>query len=223
MLVDRESGEIYVYGPIGEDWMSEGITAELIVQALAALDGKRARVRINSPGGVADEGVSIYNALKRYSGGVDTYVDSIAASAASIIALAGENRYTAKGGKWMIHRALTLEIGNAEQMRKTADILETYDRSLIEIYSEVMEESPAEILQLMSEETWYTSEGAVAARLSTAIEGDQPNIEPAVASWYKNAPRSVAASKAKIVDKPKVPVHRIAAEIKNRQFLQFKR
>ena len=74
MLVDRESGEIFVYDVIGANMFGDGITAEAMVVALDSLGGKRAKVRINSPGGNADEGIAIYNAMRRYAGGVDTVV-----------------------------------------------------------------------------------------------------------------------------------------------------
>ena len=89
-----------------------------VSDALESLDGGRATVRINSPGGSADEGIAIYNTLKRYAGGVDTINEALAASAASVIFLAGETRTMSAGSRLMIHRALTIEIGNADRMRK---------------------------------------------------------------------------------------------------------
>lgn len=219
MLVNRDTGEIFVYGPIGDSLWEEGITDKLFLQALDALGGKRATVRINSPGGVADQGIAIYNILKRYSGGVDTVVDSIAASAASVIALAGEKRTTSAGGKWMIHQALMLAVGNSNDMRKAADMLDIYDASIVEIYSQYIT-SGIDIKQAMAEETWYSAESAVASGLSTG-KGEPSTQEPAVANWYKNAPSAVLSSKSPVVV-PKIAVHRQAAEIKNRSSqLQF--
>lgn len=222
MLIDRETKEIYVYGPIGGSFWEDGITSELMIAALGEFAGERVTVRINSPGGVADEGIAIYNALKRHKGGVDTVVDAVAASAASIIALAGESRTTAKGGKWMIHRALTFAIGNYSEMLKVANTLKKYDESLIEIYGEHMSVDAAEIESLMDAETWYTGAEAIAAGLGTAdgLElAEQP--EPAVASWYKHAPDAVAASAAPVVV-PKIATARQAAEIRNRTKLRYK-
>jgi ATP-dependent protease ClpP protease subunit len=218
MLVDKKTGEIFVYGPIGASFWDEGITAELMLQALAEMDGKRVTVRINSPGGVADEGIAIYNALKRYAGGVDTVVDSVAASAASVIALAGESRSTSTGGRWMIHRALTFAIGNRSEMLKVANTLQKYDESIIEIYGKSMNHTAEEIESMMNEETWFTGDEAIVAGLSTAIDSAEhaEEIEPAVASWYKRAPAAVAASMSPTVF-PKFTVHRQAACIKNRR------
>ena len=151
MLIDKETGEIFVYGPIGGSFFEEGITSQLVIQALGVMGNKRVTVRINSPGGVADEGIAIFNALKRHKAGVDTVVDSIAASAASVIALAGESRTTAKGGRWMIHRALTFAIGNYSEMLKVGNTLKKYDERLVEIYGGHMDATPDEIESLIDE------------------------------------------------------------------------
>ena len=188
--IDKNSGELFLYGVVGEMWDGEGFGTSEVLDALAALGGKRAIVRINSPGGYASDGVAIYNALKRYSGGVDTIVDSIAASAASIIALAGEKRITARGGRWMIHRAMCLAMGNVTDMQHAIDALSNCDQSLIDIYQTCMPGTPEEIRGLMEAETWYTGETAMAAGLSTAI-GDQTNAKPKIAAWFKNTPQAL--------------------------------
>lgn len=211
LKVNAKAGEIFIYDTIGQDWFGGGITAQSVIDALEELGGKRATVRINSPGGVADEGIAIYNALKRYEGGVDTVVDSIAASAASVIALAGESRITSSGARWMIHRAMTIGIGNANEMRKTADVLDTYDKSLVEIYSAYLNKSEDEILDLLSAETWYRADEAVAAGLSTGT-GSASDAEPMVASWFKNAPAALL-NKPKAEFKP-YPVARQAAKLR---------
>jgi len=194
LKVNAKTGEVYIYDVIGKDWSGEGITGESVSEALDQLKGARATVRVNSPGGVADEGIAIYNVLKRYEGGVDTYNDALAASAASIVFLAGENRYAGVGSRVMIHRALTIDIGNASQLRKTADTLETYDSSLVEIYSEYMSESPEEILALMEAESWYGVDAAVEHGFATAKTGKKTNAEAKIASWFKHPPQDLAVA-----------------------------
>jgi len=190
LTVNNKTSEIFIYDTIGEDWFGGGVTAKAVIDALDMLDGKRALVRINSPGGIADEGIAIYNALKRYDGGVDTVVDSLAASAASVIALAGETRTTSAGGRWMIHRAMGLAIGNAPEMTKTAEILAKYDQSLVQIYSEYMP-AGTDIMALLAAETWYTAEEAIAAGLSTGKAQDAADAKPVNARWFKNAPQNL--------------------------------
>lgn len=207
MLVDKQSGEIFLYQPIGADFFGEGITGDSVIQALDTLAGKRAIVRINSPGGSMWDGIAIYNALRRYPGGVDVIIDSVAASIASIIALAGETRTSAKGSMWMIHRAMSFAFGNQEEVRKTLAMLETGDKTLVNIYSEVMKDKNAsEIESMMSAETWFTADEAVAIGLATKTDGasKQP---PAAAAWFKNAPQSLYQMAASQV-KPRVPVYR---------------
>lgn len=190
LKVNAKTGEIFIYDTIGADWFGEGITANAVIDALDALGGKRATVRINSPGGVADEGIAIYNALKRYPGGVDTYNDALAASAASVIFLAGDNRYMSEGSRVMIHKALTIAVGNSTQMRSIASTLDSYDKSLVEIYSSVMDSTPEEILSLLEAETWYTTEEAIGAKLATD-KTSATKEKPKVASWFKNAPSNL--------------------------------
>lgn len=190
LKVNASTGEIFIYDVIGSDWFGEGITGSSVKSALKELGNKRATIRINSPGGVADEGIAIYNILKRHKAGVDTYNDSIAASAASIIFLAGENRYAAKGSRVMIHKASAVVWGNADEVRRQAGILDKYDESLVEIYADHMGLDPDAIMDLLEAETWYTTDEAIAAKLATATTASESK-EAKVASWFKNAPAAL--------------------------------
>ena len=189
LSVNQKTGELFLYGAVGASWFEDSFSSMEVMQALDSIGNKRAIVRINSPGGVADEGIAIYNAIKRHKAGADTHVDALAASAASVIALAGETRTTSAGARWMIHRALTIDLGNATQLRKTADTLETYDRSLVEIYSQYLA-SGTDVMALLEAETWYTGPEAVAAGLSTA-NGVASDAKPTIASWFKNPPAAL--------------------------------
>lgn len=206
MLVDKASGEIFLYQPIGADFFGEGITGETVIQALDAIGSKRAIVRINSPGGSVFDGIAIYNALKRHPGGVDVIIDSLAASIASIIALAGETRTSAKGSMWMIHRAMTFAFGNQEEIKKALAMLETGDKTLVGLYADAMKKDPAEIESMMSAETWFTAEEAVAIGLATKTDGVAKQA-PAAAAWFKNAPQAFY-SLANSNIKPRVPAYR---------------
>jgi ATP-dependent Clp protease protease subunit len=208
LKVDLKSSEIYIYDTIGQDWFGGGITAGSVIEALDKLGGKRATVRINSPGGVADEGIAIYNALKRYEGGVDTVVDALAASAASVIALAGESRTTATGARWMIHRAMTVAVGNVNDMQKAASTLETYDKSLVEIYAQYMDKSESEIMDMLTAETWFRADESVEMGLSTKAYGES-DAEPMAAAWFKHAPEALFA-------KPKATLRPRATGVKMR-------
>ena len=186
--VDKTSGEIFLYGAIGDYWTEESFTATDVLKALEKLDGKRAIARINSPGGSVDDGIATFNALKRYKPGVDTVVDGIAASSASFVALAGEKRTTSPGAKWMIHKAWTLAMGNADEMAKTVEALRMYDADIAKIYSQYIKGTNGqnitvdEALSMMASETWFTDEASLAAGLSTDL-GDGLPVEPIAASW----------------------------------------
>lgn len=208
MLVDPKSGELFLYGPIGADFFGEGISADLFIEALDSLGGKRAKLRINSVGGSVFEGIAIYNAAKRYAGGVDVVIDSLAASIASIIALAGETRTSSKGSMWMIHRAMTFTFGNQEELQKALNMLETGDKTLVGIYSDAMSKSVDEIEALMSAETWFTAEEALEVGLATAIEGKSKK-PPQAAAWFRHAPQALYQQAAIASEvRPNVPIYR---------------
>lgn len=209
--VNAKTREILLYDVIGESWDGEGIHAGGVAEALDQMDGKRVTVRINSPGGIADEGIAIYNTLKRYPGGVDTVVDSVAASAASIIALAGENRTTLQGSRWMIHRAMTIGIGNAADMRKKAELLELYDESLADIYSGYMLGGEKEaILAQMDAETWFSAEKAVEIGLSTGLIEGEMKQKPTNAAWFEHPPADIVESETTAKLRPQAVKREIA-------------
>jgi ATP-dependent protease ClpP protease subunit len=176
----------------------------MVQQASDEMNNTRLTVRINSPGGVADEGIAIYNILRRHPGGVDNVIESLAASDASVIALAGDKRTTLRGGRWMIHKAMTIAIGNSDDMQQVAKMLDTYDRSLVDIYGKAIAgKSSEEIMQLLGDETWYTGEESVAAGLSTGYDDeDESEMEPMNAAWFSKAPAALL-TKPKAEMKPK--------------------
>jgi len=191
LKVNAKTNEIFIDDVIGADWFGEGITATNVAIALDQLNGSRANVRINSPGGSADEGIAIYNTLKRYSGGVSTFNDSLAASAASVIFLAGDERTMLSGSRLMIHKAMTIDAGNADQLRKTASVLESYDKSIVEIYAQYTSKTVDEIMSLLSDETWYNTQEAVDSGFATMIDSNHKADKPKTANWFKNAPKAL--------------------------------
>jgi len=199
ILCKADSGELYLDGVIGADWTGEGITATAVGDSLKAIKG-RATVRINSPGGSADEGVAIYNLLKRHPGGVDTHNEALAASAASIIFLAGDKRTMERGSKLMIHRAHTIAIGNSVDMTKMAEVLAMYDQEMASIYLEYMsvDEDIKEqaVLAMMDAETWFDAEDAVRYNLATDLSPTVRKKTAAAAAWLKHPPQDLFAEAA---------------------------
>lgn len=166
--VFNETSEILLSGIVGDGWDENPITAKEVGRALKAFGSNAVTVRINSPGGAADEGIAIYNLLKNHGGEVTTVNDSLAASAASVIFLGGSNRLMGDGSRLMIHRAMGLAFGNQDEIRKTLQALESYDRSLIDIYSQYLNASKESIDAMLSAETWFEVDAAIESGLATA-------------------------------------------------------
>lgn len=155
--------EIVLYGTVGAmDFFEDGFTAREVVSALAQLKGKDISVRINSGGGIADEGVAIYNSLVNHRGDVTVYVDGMAASAASIIAMAGSKVVMRTGSVMMIHDPLMLAMGNADDMTKAKQALDAIADSMADIYAAKTGKKPEEMRADMRDELWLTPEEAKA-------------------------------------------------------------
>jgi ATP-dependent protease ClpP protease subunit len=141
-----------------------GVSAEDVAAALEDITADEIEVQINSMGGDAFDGVAIYNALRSHPAQITTRVDSLAASAASIIAQAGDKRIMLTGSQMMIHDAWGLAIGNAEVMRSTAGVLDKLSNTLADIYEE--RSGRAGMRDEMLAESWYTHDEAVEAGLA---------------------------------------------------------
>ena len=166
--IKAETNEILLCGIVGDGWDEHSITHKGVVDALRSFKSNPVTIYINSPGGAADEGIGIYNALRSHGGEITTINVSLAASAASVIFLAGKNRFMADGSRVMIHRAMGAPFGNADEIRKGLAALESYDQSLVEIYGKFLGKTPEETLDLMKAETWYNVDEAIASGLATA-------------------------------------------------------
>lgn len=157
--------EVRIYEEIA--WYA--INAEQFAQDLAQITAPVINLRINSPGGSVFDGLAIYNTLKAHSARVITHIDGIAASIASIIALAGDEVRVGQGAFVMIHDPWALVIGDAAAMRQEADLLDKVAGSLAGIYASRMDQPVADVRALMAAETWWTAEEAVAAGYATSL------------------------------------------------------
>ena len=127
-------GELLLYGVIGEWW--DGLDALSIVSQLNALPGNEIIVRIQSPGGNVTEGLAMFNNLKQSSKKVTVYIDGIAASMASAIAMAGDEIIIPSNALFMLHKPSAMVGGNANDLRDYANDLDIYEGSLLQIYSD---------------------------------------------------------------------------------------
>lgn len=162
---DPGSAELYLYDEIGY----YGITATDLIAELAALDVRKLDVHISSPGGEIFEGVAIMTALQSHSAYVTVYIDSLAASIASVIAQAGDRRIIAPHAEMMIHNASGVCVGTADDMRELADVLDRQSAKIAAIYAERAGGRRDTWRNRMNAETWFNAEEAVAANLADEI------------------------------------------------------
>lgn len=203
--------EISIHGDIGVDFYGEGITAKNIAQQLNGMSGD-IHVSINSYGGDAFDGLAIHNLLLGYDKGkVNVSIIGIAASAASVIAVAGDTVEIADNALIMIHDPWMWFAGNAEDFRKSAEELDKIRDGIIVSYQRKSSASRDELASLMRKETWLTSEEAIGLGLATgALGGTSPGL---VANfnkpWIFNAPASWEARQAH--------ARKTTAKLENRQ------
>lgn len=161
--------EIYIYADIA--WW--GVTAEDFVRELTDLNVDAIDVRINSPGGDVWDGVAIYNALRTHRAEVTTYVDGLAASAASVIFMAGDRRVARRGTRVMIHEAAGMVMGNATVMREYADLLDAIGEDIARTYLARAGGTLESWWAAMQAETWYSATEAVAIGLATETDPER--------------------------------------------------
>ncbi|MGB2560193.1 MAG: head maturation protease, ClpP-related [Akkermansiaceae bacterium] len=158
--------EVSIYDAIG----GYDINAKQFVSDLNEIQAETIHLRINSPGGSVIDGTAIFNALKRHSAKVITHVDGLAASMASVIAMAGDEVHMADNALMMIHNPWTISMGDADELRADADLLDKMQASILSAYGRSQYE-PEEIKDLMDAETWFTAQEAFDAGLVDHIEG----------------------------------------------------
>lgn len=163
--------EISILDVIGYDfWTGGGVTSKAIKRELDAnKDAKTVKVLINSPGGDVWEGIAIHSMLNRHAGRVEVEVIGLAASAASVIAMAGEAIAMHEGAMMMIHPAWTIAMGNRSDMQSTADFLSKVDASILDIYKRRTGRNSDDVQKMVEAETWMTAHEAVDEKFATVV------------------------------------------------------
>lgn len=183
----NKEADVFIYDTVGI-W---GVAANDFVRDLNEIDAKTINLRINSPGGNVFDGVAIFNALKKHDAKVITHIEALAASIASIIALAGDEVQIADNAFYMIHNPYTWAVGDAASMRKTAGMLDKVTDSLIKTYTNKTGKSDSEIRQFMDDETWFTADEAKDAGFADIIT-DEEEVDAAFdLSVFNNVPQQV--------------------------------
>jgi ATP-dependent protease ClpP protease subunit len=196
MKAEDKSAEILIYDVIGATW-DGGILSKDFVEQLAGLgDVDNITVRINSPGGNVFEGVAIYNALKSHPATINVQVDSLAASIASVIAMAGDTISISDSAMFMIHNPATYAYGDENDFRAVADLLNKIrGAQLMGAYARTGK-TPEELADYMDAETWFTAQEAVTAGFADKILNTGTNKAAAPSesfdlSGFKNVPKSL--------------------------------
>ena len=164
-----DDNSISVFDVIGQDYWGEGVTAKRIAGALRAMNGADVTVNINSPGGDMFEGLAIYNLLREYEGLVTVKVLGIAASAASIIAMAGDDIQIGRGAFLMIHNCWVYAMGNRHDFAELAQSLEPFDTAMADIYAARSGLDMAVVQKLMDAESYIGGSDAVAKGLADSL------------------------------------------------------
>lgn len=171
---------ISILDVIGENYWDEGVTVKRISGALRQIGARPVTVAINSPGGDMFEGLAIYNLLRDHPAPVTVKIIGIAASAASVIAMAGDDVQIARAGFLMIHNSWVIASGNRHDMREVADWLEPFDAAMVDVYAARSGVDPAEIARLMDAESYLSGQQSVDRGFADGLlPRDAVGIDPA--------------------------------------------
>ncbi len=195
------AAEILIYGPIGQDFYGDGITAKSFDNQLKKLGNVRSiDLRIDSPGGSVFDGRTIYTRLVQHRAKINVYIDGVAASAASFIAMAGDNISIAEGGFFMIHDASAVTVGNKKKHEETLALLRTVDDTILQTYVARTGLSAKQIEEWMSDEKWFTGKEAVENRFADDLMENKKVAACAYPSAFRNLPPQLDPHKRRIAE-----------------------
>ena len=160
-----ETADVYIYSEVG----GNDVNAKSFIDELKTIKDKNINVHINSLGGSVFDGLAIYNALKNHSKKVTTKVEGIAASIASVIAMAGDSIEMAENSLFMIHNPFAMSGGDANELRKTANILDKIRNEIASIYASKSKHDSEHYINLMDVETWFNSDETMELGLINGI------------------------------------------------------
>lgn len=213
LLIGSDGKTLLIYGVIGDWW--DGNDALTLAQEIDALleSNDELNVRIHSPGGYLMEGLVVYNRLKYANKPVNIHIDGMAASMASVIALAGD-KVTMPSNAWlMIHKPINSVYGNSDDMRKMADTLDGFESDITNIYMERFTGTREELAEMLEQETWINAQDALAygfideiaepvKAAATINFADLKNAPEEVRSLFGEPPASTATSQQGVETMP---------------------
>lgn len=198
MSADKKSADVFIYGEIvSYQWDESDTTATSFKKELDNLgDVADINLYINSPGGSVFEGVAIHNMLKRHKAAVTVHVDALAASIASVIAMAGDTIVMPKNSMLMIHNPWTFAMGNAAELRKVADDLDRIGGSAFQTYIQKAGDklSDGKLQEMLDAETWLSADEAYEFGLCDLVEEANQmaaSVSEEMFAKYKNVPKQI--------------------------------
>lgn len=203
---DKKKADVYLYDVIGDSW--DGTTARQFAQDLSALGNLDVlNIFMNSPGGVVTEGLAIYNILVRNKATKNVFVDGLAGSIASVVAMAGDKIVTAKNASWMIHNPYMFVVGDADELRHWAQRLDSLRDTILSSYMDRSggKTTEKQFSAWMDEEKWFSAAEALEAGLTDEVSEKEIAIAAMAKhdlSRFKKVPKTLlemqAAAKAQI-------------------------
>lgn len=189
VVTNGDEATIYLYDAIVSDAYWGGVSAIDFCRALNEIQAVTIHLRINSPGGEIFAAQAMCQAVREHPATIVAHVDGYAASAASWLALACDEVLISQGGYFMIHQAMTVAWGNAAEMKKTVDLLEKLDATLVASYVSSTGQEAQQIIDWMAAETWFNAEEAVKFGFADRIaDGATQNLKQWNLAAYANAP-----------------------------------
>ena len=182
-----QSADISIFDEIG----FFGVNAKQFIGDLKAIDAKTIKLAINSPGGSVFDALAMYNALRQHPANVEVTVLGVAASAASLVAMAGDTIVMPENAFMMIHNPLNFAYGNADELREMADVLDKIGASLVATYANRTGLPEDEIKALLDAETWLNAEEAVLKGFADEL---QPALKVAASFDMERLPDNVRAA-----------------------------
>lgn len=177
--VATDDNVITMFDDIGEDfWTGGGVTAKKVAAQLRAIGDRPVEVQINSPGGDMFEGIAIYNVLREHPQDITVKIMGMAASAASLIAMAGDRIEIGVSSFIMIHNCWVLAMGNRHDMQEVANWLAPFDKAMADLYALRTGLGDAEIAAMLDDETWLSGASAIEKGFADALlPADQMKVD----------------------------------------------
>jgi ATP-dependent Clp protease protease subunit len=214
-----DSADVLIYQQIGNSFFEEGITAKAFADELRQYKGvKTINVRINSPGGNVFDATAIFNTLRNHGAKVVTHIEGAALSAASLIAMAGDEIRMAANGYLMIHDPSSAVRGKAEDMRKHADMLDRVKATLVATYATRTKQPADTIAKMMSAETWLGADEAKAQGFADTVAESSAVVATFDPQQFTNVPQELRISLQKetkpMAEAPQTPKAATVQELK---------